>query len=419
MAGRVLIVDDDDAVRQSLELLFRSEGYAPIVFDSAAALLSALPIDRPACLIADIMMSGMNGLELQALLREREVDIPILFLTGHATVPLCISAMKNGATDFLEKPVRAEVIVPRVEQAIAADAEGVRRDGRSHCHDARVRSHRGEEDRSGECAQRENKADPCRKVQRAVDHAVGCPAPVRDRWRPPGRGRRGRGDGQLRAFTRVDTSTLGRMARRALGGAAQHLVETGSWIAIVRILAGLGSTAVAGYTVATRIVMFTLLPVWGFSNATATLVGQSLGAGKPARAERSVWASGLLAMVFMGGVALVFLAFPAQLVSFFTDDAKVVAVAGGALHVLAFGYLFYAWQMVCQQAFDGAGDTTTPVLINLGCFWVLLLPLAWGLAFPAGWGTSGVFIAVAVSYSVAGLVSVALVRRGRWKEATA
>lgn len=210
-----------------------------------------------------------------------------------------------------------------------------------------------------------------------------------------------------------------RLFRLSVGGTAQHLVETGSWVAVVRVLAELGSVAVAGYTVTMRLVIFTLLPVWGFSNATATLVGQSLGANDPARAERAVWLSGSFASVILAIVSLAFLLAPRPLAALFTDDAAVVDVAGEGLFIIAFGYFFYGWVMVCQQAFNGAGDTTTPAWINVACFWCLLIPLAWILANPVGLRESGVFIAIAVGYSVSAIVSVVLVRRGRWKLAQA
>lgn len=206
-----------------------------------------------------------------------------------------------------------------------------------------------------------------------------------------------------------------RLLKLSMGGTAQHLVETGSWIALVRIVAGFGSLAVAGYTIAIRIVIFTLLPSWGFSNATATLVGQSLGAGDPERAERAVWLSGVYNMAFLGLVALVFVAVPGPIIALFTDDPRVMAVAASALRIIALGYLFYAWQMVTLQAFNGAGDTSTPTWINLGCFWGVQIPMAWVLAVPLGFEQDGVFMAVTGCYSLAAVVGVVLVRRGRWK----
>jgi len=219
----------------------------------------------------------------------------------------------------------------------------------------------------------------------------------------------------LRGRFGFDPGIAGRLLRLSAGGTVQHLVETGSWIVLVRIVAAFGSVAVAGYTVAIRIVIFTLLPAWGFSNATATLVGQSLGAGDPRRAELAVWLSGLYATVFLFGAAATFLLVPDAVAGVFTDQPAVRGMAATAIHIVGYGYLFYGWQMVCQQAFNGAGDTTTPALVNLGCFWVVQLPLAWWLAHPAGLGPTGIFLTASLCYSLAGVVSVLLVRRGTWK----
>lgn len=219
----------------------------------------------------------------------------------------------------------------------------------------------------------------------------------------------------LRGRMAFDPPLARRILRRSVGGTAQHLVETGSWLLLTRLVATFGSVAVAGYTVGLRIVIFSLLPVWGFSNATATLVGQSLGAGDPARAERSVWLSGLYATAFLGPCSLAFLLFPDHVAGLLAEDGGVRDLAAVAIHVIGWGYLFYGWQMVSQQAFNGAGDTTTPAWVNVACFWGVQLPLAWALAHGAGWGPRGVFVAVAFCYSLAGVVSMALVRQGRWK----
>lgn len=206
-----------------------------------------------------------------------------------------------------------------------------------------------------------------------------------------------------------------RILRLSIGGTVQHLVETGSWMVLVRIMAGFGSAAVAGYTVAIRIVIFALLPAWGFSNATATLVGQSLGAGDPDRAERSVWVSGRYATMFLSAVALAFLLAPDWLATVFAGGGEGADVTAAGLFTIGLGFVFYGWRMVSQQAFNGAGDTTTPAIINAICFWCIQLPLAWALAHLAGLGPRGIFIAVASSYSIAAAISVVLVRRGRWK----
>ncbi len=203
--------------------------------------------------------------------------------------------------------------------------------------------------------------------------------------------------------------------RRSVGGTVQHLVETGSWIALVRIVAVFGSGAIAAFTVTTRIIMFTLLPVWGFSNATATLVGQSLGAGNPERAERSVWLSGVFCSPFLAVATVVFMLWPDVLAGLMTQDPEVRALASQGLFIVSFGYVFYGWQMVTQQAFNGAGDTGTPARINVACFWFVQIPLAWVLCNSLQMGMTGVFAAAAFCYSLAAVIGVVLVKRGTWK----
>ena len=183
----------------------------------------------------------------------------------------------------------------------------------------------------------------------------------------------------------------------------------------VRILTPFGSAALAGYTIALRIIVVAILPAWGMSNAAATLVGQNLGAGKPDRAERSVWLTGLLNMLFLGGVAVVFVLFADPLVRIFTRDPAAVALGAACLRVISYGYVFYAWGMVVVQAFNGAGDTTTPTWVNFFCYWLFQIPLAWTLARTLGLGPRGVFLAIMVSESVLAVVGVLMFRRGRWK----
>lgn len=244
-------------------------------------------------------------------------------------------------------------------------------------------------------------------VATAVGRGVGVVYLLAHMWRGP--------VVRLAEALRVDLDVLGRLVRLAVGGTLQHLVETGSWVAMVRIAAELGSVAVAAYTVATRLIMFTLLPAWGFSNATATLVGQSLGEKDPARAERAVWISGLYCTPFLGLISLAFLLTPEQVAGLFTQEPEVRDTAARGLFVVGLGYLFYGWQMVTQQAFNGAGDTTTPARVNVACFWGVQVPLGWYLALHTDMGISGIFAAAASAYTVAAFVGVVLVRRGRWK----
>jgi len=198
-------------------------------------------------------------------------------------------------------------------------------------------------------------------------------------------------------------------------GTFQVLVGTASWIGLVRIISTFGAEAVAGYTIGVRIIVFALLPSWGLANAAATMVGQGLGAGKPERAERAVWIAGLYNMYFLGSVGLVFVLLAGPIVSIFTHDPVVAPVAASCLRIVSCGYLFYAWGMVLTQSFNGAGDTWTPTWLNLCCFWLWEVPLAWALAVRFGFGPSGVFLAITTAFSTLAVVSAILFRRGRWK----
>jgi len=209
-----------------------------------------------------------------------------------------------------------------------------------------------------------------------------------------------------------------KLVRLSLGGMFQYLVAMASWIVMVRMCAVFGSVAIAGYTLALRIILFALLPSWGMASAAATLVGQNLGARKPDRAEKSVWLAGFYNMIFLGVVAVVFIGFAGPLVRIFTSDAGVVSMAATTLRTVAYGYIFYAWGMVMGQAFNGAGDTNTPTLLNLLCFWVFQIPLAWLLAFRFGLGTNGIFMAIPIAQSTLAVAGVLLFRRGKWKGAT-
>jgi putative MATE family efflux protein len=219
-----------------------------------------------------------------------------------------------------------------------------------------------------------------------------------------------------RSQMRVDLRVMHRLVRISLGGMFQYLVATASWLGLVRIVAVFGSAALAGYTVAIRIIVFALLPSWGMSNAAATLVGQNLGAGKPERAERSVWVTGFTNMVFLGLVTVVFVIFAEQIVGIFTTEPEVVPYAVDCLRYISYGYAFYAYGMVMVQAFNGAGDTYTPTVINLFCYWLFQIPLAYALAIPAGFGAQGVFLAITVAESILAVVGILAFRRGKWKE---
>ncbi len=208
------------------------------------------------------------------------------------------------------------------------------------------------------------------------------------------------------------------IARTSLGGIGQMIVAMTAWIFLMRILASVSTEAVAGATIAMRIMMFTLMPAWGMSNAAATLVGQNLGAGQPARAEASVWRIGWMNMVFTVAVSAAFFAWHDPIIGLFTDDAAVIAIGGEWLSILACSYFVYGWWMVAVQAFNGAGDTMTPTWINLVFFWLIQIPLSWLLAIPLGWAHSGVFWGVFVSETAVGVFTLWLFARGRWKAAS-
>lgn len=213
----------------------------------------------------------------------------------------------------------------------------------------------------------------------------------------------------------IDSKIILRLARVSAGGVLQMLVATASYIGLIRILATFGSTVLAGYVIAIRIVIFIILPSWGLANAAATLVGQNLGADRPDRAERAVWITGAWNMAFMAVVTVLFVSFTGPIVGIFTSESGTAAVAETALRTISYGYIMYAWGMVILQAFNGAGDTWTPTVVNLVAFWLVQIPLAWVLAHVVGFGHEGVYWAIAISYSLSALIGLLLFRRGRWK----
>ncbi len=167
---------------------------------------------------------------------------------------------------------------------------------------------------------------------------------------------------------------------------------------------------------AIRIVLFALLPAWGLANAAATLVGQGLGAGKPDRAERAVWIAGRMNFFFLGGVGVFFLLFAPALPALFSVHGLTADYAVNGLRIISAGFFFYGYGMVLTQAFNGAGDAWTPTWLNLGCFWLWEIPLAWVLSHRMGWGAEGVFTAITIAFSTIAVAAAVLFRRGRWKE---
>jgi putative MATE family efflux protein len=214
-----------------------------------------------------------------------------------------------------------------------------------------------------------------------------------------------------------DTKIILNIVRTSLGGVGQMIVAMTSWIFLMRILADVGSEAVAGSTIALRIMMFTMMPAWGLSNAAATLVGQNLGAGNPDRAESTVWKVGFYNMIFLFLVSVVYFIFNESLMHIFTKDARVIAIGAEWLQILSYSYLVYGWWMVSGAAFNGAGDTKTPTKINLVFFWFIQIPLSYFLAITLDWKHSGVFWGVFISETSVGLFTLWLFSRGKWKTA--
>ena len=219
-----------------------------------------------------------------------------------------------------------------------------------------------------------------------------------------------------RRHLRLDWPVARRLWR--VGGTAmvQYFIATASWVSLARINAFFGSATIAGYTLALRIVMFAILPSWGIATAAATLVGQNLGAKRPERSERAVNLAGSYNMAFLTLVGTVLFGGARFFARAFTGDPRVLAVAVECLRYVSLGFPFYAWGMIMEQAFNGAGDTATPTWINLFCYWMVQIPLAWSLAHSTGLGARGVYLAICGAESLLAVVSVAFFRRGRWKQ---
>ena len=219
----------------------------------------------------------------------------------------------------------------------------------------------------------------------------------------------------LRQHICINLSVLLRLVRVSLTGILQFAIAHTSWIGLVRIVSIFGSTALAGYTIAIRIVIFIILPSWGLSNAAATLVGQNLGAKQPQRAETSVWRTGFYNMIFLGAIGVIFVVFAEPIVRLFTHDPQVVPLAASCLRIISYGNIGYAYGMVMLQAFNGAGDTITPTIVNFFGFWLLEIPLAWFLAIPMRMQAKGAYFSIVVAEAAIAAVSIVLFKRGYWK----
>lgn len=214
----------------------------------------------------------------------------------------------------------------------------------------------------------------------------------------------------------LDWEVIKRLVNVSLGATGQFLISSASWIFLARIIAQFGSAAVAGYTIAIRVIIFTILPSWGMANAAATLVGQNLGAGQPERAEKSVWKAGFMNMVFLGLVSIVFYFASEAILKFFTQDVEVIDYGTRCLQIVAFGYIMYGYGMVISQSFNGAGDTKTPTILSFCGFWLFQIPLAYFLAMKTSLQTDGVFWAIAIAESAMAIAGIIIFRRGNWKK---
>jgi putative MATE family efflux protein len=212
-----------------------------------------------------------------------------------------------------------------------------------------------------------------------------------------------------------DWALIRNLVRLSAGATGQYLIATSSWIILVRIISLFGSQAVAGYTIAIRVMVFMLLPSWGISNATSTLVGQNLGAKRPDRAERSVWITGYVNMVFLGLIGLVLALIPYSFIRLFINDPEVVRYGAECLRIMSYGFVAYGLGMVLVGTLNGAGDTVTPTWINFFCYWILEIPVAYLLSVTFGWKETGVFVSILAAETAMTLLALYFVRRGKWK----
>lgn len=227
-----------------------------------------------------------------------------------------------------------------------------------------------------------------------------------------------RGNGLLRVkmqHLKADFDVIWRLIKVSAGGTGQFIIASASWVFLVRIIAQFGSTALAGYTLAIRIIIFALMPAWGMSNASATLVGQNLGAGQPDRAEKSAWRAAFFNMVFLLFVSVLFFSTATFVLGLFTEDQSVKDYGVECLQIVSLGYVFYGYGMVLSQSFNGAGDTRTPTILNLFGFWLFQIPLAYVLAIVLEWGPTGAFAAISIAESALAIACIIIFRQGKWK----
>ncbi len=214
----------------------------------------------------------------------------------------------------------------------------------------------------------------------------------------------------------VRFSVMSNLIKVSIGGIAQFLIGTSSWVFLMRMMSEFGSEVLAGYTISIRVMLFTLMPSWGMSNAAATMVGQNLGAKQPDRAETSVWKTGRYNAYFMAIVSVIYLLFAYDIVGWFNDNPVVIENGGLCLQIIAAGYIFYAYGMVVTQAFNGAGDTKTPTKINLIAFWMFQLPFAYLAAITFKMGALGIFLAITLAEVMLAIIAIVWFKKGNWKK---
>ncbi|MBN1926325.1 MAG: MATE family efflux transporter [Prolixibacteraceae bacterium] len=208
---------------------------------------------------------------------------------------------------------------------------------------------------------------------------------------------------------------IGQIIRLSSGSVSQYIIATSSWIILMRFVAGYGSEVLAGYTIALRIIVFALLPAMGISHAASTLVGQNLGAGNPDRAVRSAWIAGKLNMWLMGIISVILILMPKSFISIFSAEKLIIDLGAASLRIVSIGFVVYGLGMVLVNSLNGAGDTQTPFRINIICFWIIEIPLAWLLAGKIGWEQQGVFWAIVIAETMMTLMMLYFFRKGQWK----
>lgn len=213
----------------------------------------------------------------------------------------------------------------------------------------------------------------------------------------------------------LDWKMIGEILWISSGSAGQFIIQSASWVFLIRILSGYGSEVVGGYTIAMRLISFTMLPSWGLANAASALVGQNLGASKPDRASKSAWRAGYINMIVLGMVALFYMVFASGLVGWFSTDQQAIKSAILCLQILCSGYIFYGLGMVMTQGINGAGDTMVPTLMNIICFWCIEIPLAYFMANYIDLGATGVYWSIVISESILAILAMIYFKSGRWK----